>query len=99
MLRIVWEKNNCSPKEVLDELRKDRDIALTTVSTVLERLFEKGVLARIKIKGRVRYLPKLSKEAYSYNTVKEFVSKLVDSFGNTAITSFAEGVKTFLMTN
>ena len=93
VLKIVWEKKDCSPREVLDEIQKERNMALTTISTVLERLHAKGILVRKKTKGRVRYSPKLSKEAYGANTVKEFVGSLLDSFGNTAITSFAKGVK------
>lgn len=93
ILKIIWEKKDCSPREVLDEIQKERDMALTTISTVLGRLHTKRVLIRKKTKGRVRYSPKLSKEAYGANTVKEFVDSLVDSFGNTAITSFAKGVK------
>lgn len=90
VMKILWEKKNCSPKEVL--LVLDSQLALTTVSTILERLYIKGLLKKDKIKGRVRYSSKVSQEVYSQKLVKQFMSKMIGSFGDLAITYFAKGV-------
>jgi len=91
VMGIVWKKQNCSPKEVLCEL--GNQYALTTISTVLERLFEKGLLIKNKAKGKVTYKPKMSQEMYSETLVKQFMKKIVNSFGDIAISSFAKGVE------
>lgn len=91
VMKILWEKKNCSPKEVLIALQ-DR-FALTTVSTILERLSQKGLLKKNKVGGRVRYNPKVSQELYSEKLVKQFMGKMVGSFGDLAMSFFARGVE------
>lgn len=91
VMKILWEKKDCSPKEVLDEL--NNKFALTTVSTILERLNAKGLLKKNKVGGRVRYTSKISQELYSQKLVKQFMSKMVSSFGSLAVTYFAKGVE------
>lgn len=91
VMKIIWERKDCSPKEVLDEL--DNKFALTTISTILERLFTKGLLKKNKVGGRVRYASKISQELYSQKLVKQFMSKMVSSFGDLAVTYFAKGVE------
>ncbi len=93
ILKQIWVKKECSAREITDEINKKRGIALTTVSTILERLFEKGLVDRKKIGGRVKYLPKVSEEIYTTKIVKQFMNKIVNSFGEVAITSFVKGIK------
>lgn len=93
ILKQIWIKKECSAREVLNEINKERDMALTTVSTILERLFEKGVVTRKKIGGRVKYSPKISEKNYTTKIVKQFMDKLINSFGEVAITSFASGIE------
>jgi len=93
ILKQIWIQQECSAREVLNEISKEREIALTTVSTILERLFEKGVIIRKKVGGRVKYLPKISEKIYTTKIVKQFMNKLINSFGEVAITSFASGIE------
>ena len=91
VMKILWEKKDCSPKEVL--LSLDSKFALTTVSTILERLYEKGLLKKSKIGGRVRFAPRVSQKIYSEKVVRQFMGKMISSFGDLAVTSFAKGVE------
>jgi predicted transcriptional regulator len=90
VMSIVWEKKHCSPKEVATELGNKQ--ALTTISTVLERLSEKGLLQKTKVGGKVTFTPAVSQKAYSDSIVKQFMNKIVNSFGDVAVSSFAKGV-------
>ena len=90
VMKIVWNKKDCSPKEVL--LLLNSQFALTTVSTILERLYQKDLLKKNKVRGRVRYAPKITQELYSEKLVKQFMGKMIGSFGDLAITFFARGV-------
>lgn len=91
VMEIVWNKKRCSPREVLVEL--NNKYALTTISTVLERLSLKKILVKNKTDGKVTFSPKISQEAYSDSVVKQFINKTVDSFGDLAVSSFARGVE------
>ena len=90
VMKIIWDKKDCSPKEVL--LLLNHKFALTTVSTILERLYKKDLLKKVKVGGRVRYAPKITQELYSEKLVKQFMIKMVGSFGDLAMTFFARGV-------
>lgn len=90
VIEMVWKKKICSPKEILVEL--ENQYALTTVSTVLERLHLKGLLNKNKNGGKVVFSPKISQEVYSDSIVKQFMDKAMNSFGDLAVSSFAKGV-------
>lgn len=92
VMDIVWDKNICSARDVLTELGSGKKFAYTTIATVLQRLYEKGLVKRAESKGGYLYSPKITKKSYSRNIAKSFLNKFIDSFGDTAIASFAESV-------
>lgn len=93
VMNIVWSKQNCSVNDVLNELKKDRNIAYTTVATILHRLHQKGLLIKKQNKMFHMYGPALSKSEYSYNLVHSFMRGVMKTFGDAAITSFAENLQ------
>lgn len=93
VMDIVWNRKECSVRDAVEELRKTRRIAYTTVSTIFQRLSAKGLLVK-KEKGLVYvYSPKLSKESYSKKIAKSFMQTFVHSFGDIAIASFAKSIE------
>ena len=92
IMDIVWERNGCSTREVLTNLKKNQKLAYTTVATILHRLYDKGLLRRKEDRAGFIYSPKLSKERYSKNIARVFLRKFMYSFGDAAITSFAESI-------
>lgn len=92
IMDIVWELNNCSVREVLTKLEKDKQLAYTTVATILQRLYDKGLLTRKENTAGNIYSPKVSKEKYTKNVAQSFLKKFIDSFGDTAIASFADSI-------
>ncbi|MBI2420970.1 MAG: BlaI/MecI/CopY family transcriptional regulator [Candidatus Levybacteria bacterium] len=92
VMNIIWTKKNSSVKDVVEALQKEKKLAYTTVATILQRLFSKGLVTRKEHKFGYIYSPKLSKEKYSKNIARTFLDKFVDSFGDIAIASFAESI-------
>jgi predicted transcriptional regulator len=73
--------------DVLGELRKQREVAYTTVSTTLDRLFRKHLLERKALPGPggTRYLFSLGKdEKVKSKIVESTMSRLTAAFGETA---------------
>lgn len=74
IMEILWRRREASTGEVFDELRKDRSIALTTVSGTFNRLFEKGLLHREVGKGKrglsYVYRPKMDESKF-----KQFIAQ------------------------
>lgn len=58
-------------REVMAVLREDREIAYTTVMTVLENLRRKGIVDRTKDGRAYRYQPRLSREEYAAALMEE----------------------------
>lgn len=90
VMNIVWELKNCSVREVRAELSKSKKLAYTTVATILQRLNDKGVVARKGLGQTYSYAPKFSKAVYSKNIAQSFIQKFFSSYGDNAIASFAE---------
>lgn len=92
IMDILWEHKQSSARDILSRLEKNRKLAYTTVATILQRLYDKGLVKRTGDKLGNIYAPKLSKESYSRNIAQSFLKKFIDSFGDTAIASFAESI-------
>lgn len=91
IMLIVWELKSCHAREVLMKFKKP--LAYTTIATLLQRLHQKGMVNR-KYDGSVFvYSPKSSSEDYSKKVAKSFLHNFFDSFGETAVVSFAESVE------
>jgi predicted transcriptional regulator len=83
----------CSLKEIHAELHKAHSIAYTTVATLVQRLVIKGLVVKKDTNSFQRYSSKMSKEVYTKNVAQAFFQKLVLSFGDTAIVSFAKSIE------
>lgn len=76
-----WEQP-ATVRELLADLNKERDLAYTTVMTVLDNLHRKGWLTR-ELDGRAyRYSPVSTRQAYSAELMRE----ALDSSGDNATT-------------
>ncbi|MDI2132960.1 BlaI/MecI/CopY family transcriptional regulator [Yinghuangia seranimata] len=71
MLRLWAANEPLAVREVREALLPERDLAYTTVMTVLDKLYRKGVLRR-RLDGRAyRYEPALSREAHTAGLMAE----------------------------
>lgn len=93
VMNVVWDLKECSIRDVMGKLNQEKKLAYTTVATLLQRLFEKGLVNRISHGTVLSYTPKVSKEMYGKKMAKSFIQTLMSSFGETAIVSFAESIE------
>ncbi|MBC3843665.1 BlaI/MecI/CopY family transcriptional regulator [Streptacidiphilus sp. 4-A2] len=62
----LWQWNRpVTVREVLEDLVQERELAYTTVMTVMDKLFQKGWLRREQDGRAFRYEPVSSREAYT----------------------------------
>jgi predicted transcriptional regulator len=74
----LWEQP-AAVREVLDDLNKERDLAYTTVMTVMDNLHRKGWLTR-ELDGRAyRYRPVSSRQEYSAELMREVLNHSGDN--------------------
>ena len=93
VMDIVWQFKGCSVRDVVKKLRSTRKLAYTTVATILQRLYDKGMVERKEGKQGYTYYSKLSKQSYSKKLAKSFLSNFFKSYGDSAIASFAETIE------
>ena len=78
LISILWKLGEGSVADVIDKLAKERDLAYTSVSTILRILEQKKVLTtRKEGRGHV-YIPVLTKDEYEERTVRHVVDHVFD---------------------
>lgn len=91
VMEIVWRaKKPVSVSNVIHILSKQREIAYTTVMTIMGRLTDKGLLKRTTSGKAYIYKPTYSKDTFLTRISRQIIKNLVSSFGDTAIAHFAE---------
>lgn len=91
IMEIIWQADQpISVSDVVKAISKKRDIAYTTVMTIMGRLTEKGLLKRTSTGKAYLYMPAYSKDTFLTRVSREIIKNLVSSFGDTAIVHFAE---------
>ncbi len=89
VMDILWTKGNATVKEINEELsKKGEKYAYTTIMTILDRLYKKGVLDRKKEGKGYRYVPKLSKEQFEEMVTEKVISEIVKANPSTAVAAF-----------
>ncbi len=90
VLGTVVRLGKASARQVAQDLEPTRGLAYTTISTTLDRLFKKGVLARDEAIGRggSRYIYHIhSEDKVKGRIVKGFIDRLVTAFGPSIIST------------
>jgi predicted transcriptional regulator len=78
LMIIIWKLGEASVSEVLEHLPKTRDLAYTSVSTILRILEQKKVLqTRKEGRGHI-YIPLIKKSDYEVKTLKHVVNRVFE---------------------
>lgn len=68
----LWERGGATTvREVYEELLHGRDIAYTTVMSTMDNLHRKGWLRRVRQGKAYLYTPKMTREQYSAQLMRE----------------------------
>lgn len=72
IMHLVWDRTRpVTVRDLLGELRQQREIAYTTVMSTMDNLHRKGWLARAKDGRAYRYTATASREEYSARLMAE----------------------------
>ena len=83
IMACLWARGQSTVSEVYRELTTQREIAYTTVKTIMERLAEKGFLHRDSRQRAYVYTPTQSREAFVCQMSDAVLSWLFEDFGAT----------------
>jgi BlaI family penicillinase repressor len=76
VLHLLWQFGEASTPELHQAISTERDLAYSTVRTIVSRLEQKGAIERCDQKGRaLTFRPLISQEQASKSLIKSFVKK------------------------
>ena len=94
VMEIIWnQKGGASVKCVTEILNKKRQIAYTTVMTVMARLANKGVLVRRMSGVSYLYKPKVTKDQFIAKAAHSIFSSAVSSLGDEVLAHFIKEIQ------
>ncbi|NLE36862.1 MAG: BlaI/MecI/CopY family transcriptional regulator [Pirellulaceae bacterium] len=73
ILRLVWQNQPCSERQISDLVQQERDVARTTVLKTLQRLEVKGMLARVPDQTPIRFRAVLDEKRVLPSLIDRFV--------------------------
>lgn len=88
ILDVLWANGALSGKAVYSNINGTRDIALTTVLTVIERLAKKGLLKKERAEGIYMYSCAYSREEFASAVSQEVFKGIFEISSSGASASF-----------
>ncbi|WP_168204003.1 BlaI/MecI/CopY family transcriptional regulator [Aliikangiella coralliicola] len=78
VMKVLWEQGKLSVSEVHRLLNEQKELALTTVATLLKRMHEKGVVDFEKAGRQHLYFPLVSEEEVKTSMLSNILANLFD---------------------
>ncbi len=89
----LWRKGSATVREVHRSLtRGEKDLAYTTVMTIMSRLHEKGFLAREPEGNAFRYRPNASRDELLARASLQVFSGLAEDLSGPVMSAFVESL-------
>ena len=76
VLRVLWDRGECTVAEVHAGLSEERSIAMTTVATLLKRLEKRGVVVHRTEGRQFVYRASVAEDDARRSMVRELVDRL-----------------------
>jgi predicted transcriptional regulator len=96
VMEEVWRREPATVRDVMDALNKGarKPRAYTTVMTIMDRLYRKGLLDRRSERNTYFYTAHLSRDEYADARAQTEVDALVKEWGDVALVHFAKQMGT-----
>ncbi len=93
IMEIIWHKDcEVCVRDVYEELAARREIAYTTVMTIMGRLADKKILTKRKAGNTSYYLPVMSRHEFTETVVGNVVDSLLEDFADATLAHFISRV-------
>ena len=78
MMNVIWRHGPCTVSQVQEALRPARELAYTSISTIIRILEQKGFVTSEKAGRGHLYAAAITKQAYQALSLEDLVSKVFD---------------------
>ena len=89
VMDLVWKRGPVTVREMVEHLGRTRDLAYTTVMTVMARLHVKGLLLRDRNGKTYLYRAAFTQEEHRARISRDLARGLVSQFGDAALAAFS----------
>ena len=90
VMDALWEKGEALGKDVFSEIKRHRQIAYTTVLTVLERLAKKGLVIKKRENEGYLFSAAYTRQEFSAMVSKEVIRGVIDLSVTNTLASFVD---------
>ncbi len=90
ILHVLWEQGPTSLSVICRKLREDREVAITTVATILRIMREKGIVERHGAARTARWSALITHETAARGLVGKLVEHLFDGSADRLVTHLVE---------
>lgn len=92
IMEVLWERQTASGKEVFESIKQSKDVALTTVLTVLDRLTKKELVKKVRENTLFVYKPMMQKDKFLEQVSAETFKRVMSISSLDAVASFVDVV-------
>lgn len=93
IMEILWKRGESNVREVCEAIRKQKNLAYTTVMTVMARLHEKGLLKRRKQGKGYLYQAVTTEEKFTRSIVRRVMEGLLRDFSEPTMSQFLSSLE------
>ena len=85
IMKVIWSNNKTDVREVTEAIRRKKQIAYTTVMTIMDTLFKKGFLTRQKVGKAYQYNAVASRTIFLKNALFSTINDLTENYGRARV--------------
>ena len=90
IMKVIWRLEKATVREVYEALRERRDIAYTTVMTMMKILEEKGYLKKTRADRAYLYRPSQPRHQVIGAMVRDFLDRVFDGAATPLLVQLAK---------
>lgn len=90
IMEVCWHVSHATVRDVMNAIQRKRPIAYTTVMTVMDRLYKKGVLKRTVAEHAYRYRPAHDRASFARRAAANVAKSFIAQFGDVGIAQFMD---------
>ncbi len=93
VLSIVWDMEKASVRDVYTKIKHQREIAYTTVMTIMARLAKKKILRKEKEGIAYLYVAACSREEFTKSIVQKVMDGIMEDYTDLAFSHFVDRLR------
>lgn len=94
IMEVLWGRRDVTVREILRAISKEEELAYTTVMTITDRLWKKGLLERRKEGKTYYYTPKSTKESFVTSCLRKVFDCFAPDMNRAALSHFVDSLAT-----